>query len=96
MTVTSHPFPTGTSSKYRFATGATMDSTTEFLTICPSVQQKIWLNTEFRGNADQIDFIVGDIGTTNTGQSLDFTNGYIFLHVTALIVEVRGLTINFA
>ncbi|KAK0233810.1 aspartic peptidase A1 [Armillaria fumosa] len=104
--------------KYKSATGATLDSSTGLLRITsaqyaqlsslffningvsyeltPNAQ--IWprsLNTDIGGSSSAIYLIVNDIGT-NSGEGLDFINGYTFLERYYTVFDTANSRIGFA
>ncbi|KAK0246439.1 aspartic peptidase A1 [Armillaria nabsnona] len=104
--------------KYKTATGATLDSSTGLLRITSAQYAKlsslffningvsyeltpnaqIWprsLNTEIGGSSSAIYLIVNDIGT-NSGEGLDFINGYTFLERFYTIYDTANSRIGFA
>ncbi|KAK0455872.1 aspartic peptidase A1 [Armillaria borealis] len=104
--------------KYKSATGATLDSSTGLLRITSAQYAKlsslffningvsyeltpnaqIWprsLNTEIGGSSSAIYLIVNDIGT-NSGEGLDFINGYTFLERFYTIFDTANSRIGFA
>ncbi|SJL06383.1 related to Polyporopepsin [Armillaria ostoyae] len=104
--------------KYKSATGATLDSSTGLLRITSAQYAKlsslffningvsyeltpnaqIWprsLNTDIGGSSSAIYLIVNDIGT-NSGEGLDFINGYTFLERFYTIFDTANSRIGFA
>ncbi|PBL00401.1 acid protease [Armillaria gallica] len=104
--------------KYKTATGATLDSSTGLLRITSAQYAKlsslffningvsyeltpnaqIWprsLNTEIGGSSSAIYLIVNDIGI-NSGEGLDFINGYTFLERFYTIYDTANSRIGFA
>lgn len=104
--------------KYKTATGATLDSTTGLLRITSAQYAKlsslffningvsyeltpnaqIWprsLNTDIGGSSSAIYLIVNDIGT-NSGEGLDFINGYTFLERFYTVFDTANSRIGFS
>ncbi|KAK0199029.1 aspartic peptidase A1 [Armillaria mellea] len=104
--------------KYKSATGATLDSSTGLLRITSAQYAKlsslffningvsyeltpnaqIWprsLNTDIGGSSSAIYLIVNDIGT-NSGEGLDFINGYTFLERFYTVFDTANSRIGFA